>query len=135
MNAKLLAAYLRTEYRAADAIAQIGRRCAAVDALLQRLGARHGAFVTAWNPCSRRLPPGWNARMQARLRQAARRQRCVAGEGRGRGWTESHLLLAGDPRRAAVLARRFRQNAIVTVSWRGPARLRWLQHHHGAWHP
>ncbi len=45
--AGLLAAYRRTDYEAGGAVARIGRRSAAVDALLRRLGAREGAFVTA----------------------------------------------------------------------------------------
>ena len=47
MKPGLHRAYRRTEYEAAGAIARIGRRSAAVDALLARLGARQGAFVTA----------------------------------------------------------------------------------------
>ena len=121
--AALLAAYRRTEYEAAGAVARIGRRSTAVDALLRRLGAREGAFVTAWNPLSRRTPPGRNARMMKRLRGAARRLPSAEGKGSGRGWAERHLLLAADPRRVAVLARRFRQNAIVAVRVGAPARL------------
>ena len=120
---RMLAAYRRTEYAAAGAVARIGRRGAAVDAMLRHLGAREGAFVTAWNPWSRRRPSGWNARMMARLRAAARRLPFVDGEGRARGWAERHLLVAAAPRRAAVLARRFRQNAIVVVRTGAPARL------------
>lgn len=123
MTPALAAAYRRTDYEAAGAVARIGRRSAEVDALLRRLGAREGAFVTAWNPWSRRMPPGWNAHMIARLREAARRLRHTDGEGRGRGWSERHLLLAADPRRAAALARHFRQNAIVAVRVGAPARL------------
>lgn len=125
MRPGLLAAYRRTAYEAeGGAVARIGSRSAAVDALLRRLGdARQGAFVTAWNPYSRRMPRGWNERMQARLRQAARRLPRTEGWGRGHGWAEHTLLLAADPRRAAVLARRFRQNAIVAVRRGGPARL------------
>ncbi len=69
------------------------------------------------------MPAGWNARMMARLRTAARRLPSAEGEGRARGWAERHLLVAADPRRAAVLARRFRQNAIVVVRTGAPARL------------
>jgi hypothetical protein len=123
MNRRLLAAYRRTDYEAGGAVARVGRRSAAVDALLRRLGAREGAFVTAWNPWSRRMPPGWNARMTARLRQAARRLPSAEGEGRGRGWSERHLLVAADGRRAAALARRFRQNAVVVARAGTPARL------------
>ena len=119
----LLAAYRRTEYEADGAAGRVGRRSAPVDALLRRLGARQGAFVTAWNPWSRRMPAGWNARMLARLKEASRRLPSAEGEGRGRGWSERHLLLAGDPRRAAAWARRFRQNAIVVARMGAPARL------------
>lgn len=120
---RLLAAYRRTDYEADGAVARIGERSAAVDALLRRLGAREGAFVTAWNPWSRRAQAGRNARMMARLREASRRLRAAEGEGRGRGWSERHLLLAADPHRAAVLARRFRQSAMVVVRTGAPARL------------
>lgn len=119
----LLAAYRRTAYEAAGAVARVGRRDAEVDALLRRLGTRQGAFVTAWNPWSRRMPDGWNARMMARLREAARRLPAAEGEGKGRSWSERHLLLAADPRRAAALARRFRQNAMVVARTGAPARL------------
>jgi hypothetical protein len=122
-EARLRAAYRRSVYAAAAAEARISRRSPAVDALLRRLGARQGGFVTAWNPFSRRMPPGWNARMLARLRAAARRLPQAEGEGGDRRWRERHLLLAGDPRRLMVLARRFRQAAIVVVRQGAPARL------------
>ena len=61
--------------------------------------------------------------MMARLREAARRLPSAEGEGRGRNWSEHHLLLAADARRTAVLARRFRQNAILAVRTGAPARL------------
>lgn len=120
---RLLAAYRRTEYEASGAVALIGRRSAATDALLRRLGGRRGAFVTAWNPWSRRAPAGSNERMLQALRAAVRRLPAAEGEGRARGWAERHLLLAADPRRAAVLARRFRQSAMVVATVGAPARL------------
>lgn len=146
LPAALVAAYARTDYGAGEAgaaaVARIGRRSAAVDALLARAGLRQGAFVTAWNPWSRRMPRGWNERMLARLRGAARRLPVVAeGWGRGRepiprahqpperrprpadAWAERHLLVGGDPRRALALARRFRQHAIAAVRLGQPARL------------
>jgi hypothetical protein len=114
------AAYLRTEYEAAGVVVRIGRRGAAMDALLR---GRRAAFVTAWNPMSRRMPRGWNDRMMDRLRQAARGRIIAEGWGSARGWAERHLLVAGDPRALAVLARRFRQAAIVVVSPGHAARL------------
>jgi Protein of unknown function (DUF3293) len=145
LPAALGAAYARTDYDAAGAVARIGRRSAGVDALLRRLrpGGRRpcGAFVTAWNPRSRLMPRGWNERMLARLRAAAAGLPRAEGWGRaqdpipwrglrraaagppGPGWAEHHLLLAADSRRVAVLARRFGQHAIVVVRAGAPARL------------
>ncbi|MDO9499905.1 DUF3293 domain-containing protein [Falsiroseomonas sp.] len=120
-----LRAFRATAYEAAGAVARIGRRSAAVDALLARHGVAQAGFITAWNPLSRRMPQGWNHRMQARLHQSARGRLLAEGWGRAKGWAEHHLLLEGDPRRLAALARRFRQWAIVTVAPRQPARLRW----------
>lgn len=114
------AAYLRTAYEAGGVVVRIGRRSAAMDALLR---GRHAAFITAWNPMSRRRPRGWNERMLARLRQAARGRIIAEGWGSARGWAERHLLVAGDPRALAVLARRFRQAAVVAVAPGRAARL------------
>jgi len=127
MTSRLHAAYRRSPYEAAGATARIGRRSPAIDALLARLGARQGGFVGAWNPFSRRMPRGWNDRLLARLRLAARRLPQAEGWGGDASWREEHLLLAGDPRRLAVLGRRFRQNAIVVLRAGQPARLRWLR--------
>lgn len=125
MKPGLHRAYRRTDYEAAGAIARIGRRSPAVDALLARLGVREGAFVTAWNPFSRAMPWGWNDRMGQRLRDAVRHLPQAEGWGRaqGGGWAEQHVLLGADPRRIAVLARRFRQNAIMVVRRGQPGRL------------
>lgn len=126
----LLRAYRRTAYAAGGAVARIGRRSLALDALLARHGGRAGAFVGAWNPYSRLMPPGWNRRMGEALRRHARRLPHVPGEGTGQGgtaregtgrvWREEHLLVVADPRRVAVLGRRFRQAALV-VARRGQA--------------
>jgi hypothetical protein len=119
------AAYLRAEYEAAGLTLRIGVRSPAFDALLRRHRARSAAFVTAWNPFSRRMPEGWNDRMLARMRGAARGRVLAEGIGSADRWWERHLLVAGDPRWTARLARRFRQNAIVVIAPRRPAKLRW----------
>lgn len=111
-----------TVYEAAGASVRLGRRSAAVDALLK--AARQGAFIGAWNPMSRAMPRGWNDRALARLRRVAR---MPFAEGAGHAarprWSEDHLLVLGDIRRIAVLARRFRQHAILRVRLRAPSRL------------
>ena len=119
----LLRAFLATRYEAAGAVAVIGRRSAAIDALLSSSAVPRAGFITAWNPFSRRMPPGWNARLLSRLREATRGHVLAEGHGRLGRWAERHLLVAGDPRRLAVLARRFRQHAIVVVAPGRPARL------------
>lgn len=123
MRAGLRAAFARTAYEAGGITCRIGARCAAMDAFLRARRWRSAGFVTAWNPFSRRRPPGWNARMQARLRTAVRGRVLAEGWGRGRRWAEHHLLIAGDPRGLARLARRFRQHALVLVVSGRPARL------------
>lgn len=127
MRPGLRAAFLRTGYEAGGVVVRVGRRSAAMDALLRRRGVRAAGFVTAWNPFSRPMPLGWNRRLQARLGEAMRGAVLAEGWGVGRGWAEHHLLLAGDPRRIAVLARRFRQYAVVTLRPGRPARLLWLE--------
>jgi hypothetical protein len=116
MTPRLARAFAATRYEAAGIIVRLARRSAAMDALLARHGARQAGLVTAWNPRSRRMPPGWNARAMARLRQAAHGRVLADGFGRGAGWAEAHLLLAGDARWLRRLARRFRQHAIVLVA-------------------
>jgi hypothetical protein len=123
LTAEMRAAYARTAYEAGGVVARIGRRSAAMDALLRARGVRSAAFVTAWNPWSRPMPRGWNDRMLARLRQAAAGRVLAEGWGRGNGWAERHLLVAGAPRRIAALARRFRQHAVVAVAPARPARI------------
>lgn len=123
MNGALLRAFRATRYEAEGAVARIGGRSVAVDALLARHGARRAGFITAWNPYSRRMALRWNSRMQDRLRHAVRGRVIGEGWGRGRGWAEHHLLVAGHPARLRVLARRFRQHAIVIVGMRQKARL------------
>ncbi len=113
-----------TVYEAAGAEARLGRRSAAVDAQLALAGVRQGAFIGAWNPFSRAMPRRWNDRALARLRRCARMR---FTEGRGHAarppWCEHHLLMFGDLRRIVVLARRFRQHAILLVRSGAPSRL------------
>lgn len=120
-----------TRYEAAGEAIRLGRRSPGIDRLLAAAGVRHGAFVGAWNPLSRQRPRRWNDVMLARLRRLARRAGVTFHEGAGRAerpaWAEEHLLILADWRRCAVLARRFRQHAILLVRLRAPSRLRVLR--------
>jgi hypothetical protein len=121
--ARTLRAYRQTCYAVEGIAVRIGRRCAAMDGLLDRWGAREAVFITAHNPFSRLRPPGWNRRMQQRLAQAVRRRLVVPAVGSWRRWSEDHLLVVGDDRLPRRLMRRFHQNAIVIVRRGQPARL------------
>jgi hypothetical protein len=63
--------YLRTTYRVTGVDPpidiRIGEPCPALDALLEKHGVRCWAFITAWNPGSKRLDDAENRRRQARL--------------------------------------------------------------------
>ena len=79
----------------------MGRRSRAIEALL---GGRPGAFLTAWNPGSRKQPPGCNRRMNRALARHLRRLPHWRGMGQGKGeghaWAEEHFLVQAAPRRA-----------------------------------
>ena len=121
---RLARAYRLTRYQAAGTDIRIGRW--ARGALFGRLGACDATLVTAWNPRSRRMPGGWNRRMQRRLRQCLRRFTVVDAEGSLHRWHEAMLLVAGDPRPVVRLAVRFRQRAVVVLRRGRKARLRLL---------
>ncbi|MDR3532546.1 MAG: DUF3293 domain-containing protein [Rhodopila sp.] len=122
MRPSLLRAYRMTCYEVAGIQVRIGRRSSAMDACLLSYGVHEAVFITAYNPFSRPMPPGWNRRMQARLAQAVRRRPVLVASGHWRRWSEAHLVVFGDVRPARGLARRFRQNAIVIVRRGQPAR-------------
>jgi len=114
--------YLATAYEACGVTVRIGRRA---DDLLRLIGAREACFLGADNPRSRRMPLGWNRRARLRLATALRRIQTWPASGTWRGWSEAHTLAALPPPRARVLARRFRQDAIVLLRQGVPARLLW----------
>ena len=141
MDPRRLRAWRASSYEAAGAVARIGRRSAAIDALLRRMGVRAAAFVGAWNPGGRRVAAGLNRIAGRRLAEAARRLVCRAGHGGftrddrrwhhrrsesrdpTKAWREAHLLIGVPPGRAVVLARRARQGGLVLVRIGAPARL------------
>jgi uncharacterized protein DUF3293 len=122
----LLAAYRRSTYTAGNAAIRIGRRSAAMDALLCHHHAMAGVFITAWNPYSRRMPRGWNDRLQRALRGRLRRWPVFPACGGAPGWEEAHFLVLAPPGRVFRLARLFRQNAVVVVRRRRAAGLAWV---------
>jgi hypothetical protein len=109
----LIGAYKATTYIAGCIQVRIGRRSGSLGQTV--------VFLTAWNPGSHKMPEGWNRRMQVRLRSLI--PAALEGEGRFCRWHEEMLLTTIDKRRARVLARRFRQVAIVVAAPGQTARL------------
>jgi hypothetical protein len=131
----LQAAYRHTAYwveaRPQPIALRIGERSLALDRILARQRSSRWAFVTAWNPHSRSLPPWRNAAHQKQLLQALRRAGYhwlpALGEGDDPAWPPEPSVLvlgmsAGD---AMHLARRFGQNAVVVGRLKGRATLVW----------
>lgn len=102
---------------------RIGARSPAAQTLLASCHAREALLISAWNPMSRRMPERWNKRAQHRLLQGLRRFRVIPAEGRWRAWREEHVLVFGPAAPVIVLARRYRQRAVVLVRPDGSARL------------
>lgn len=109
----LLRAYRETRYAAAGITVRIGRPVPG--ALRVEIGRRTGVLLTAWNPQSRRMPEGWNRRMQWRLRARLRGFATMTAEGSLRSWHEDMVLAVGDFARLLRLARVFRQRAVVVL--------------------
>jgi hypothetical protein len=103
---------------------RIGRRCP--NLALEPLGARTAVLLTAWNPWSRRMPVGWNHRMQRALLLRLRRFRVVGAQGSLGRWHEAMFLVAGDPRPLVRLAASFRQRAVVILRRGDKARVQLL---------
>jgi hypothetical protein len=117
--------YLRTTYRVSGVTPaidiRVGEACPALDALLEAHAARCWAFITAWNPGSRKLDEADNRRRQARFEADMKQAGYVFLRGAGvpddeRGWQpEESLLVVGLKRDDAVeWGRKCGQAAVVT---------------------
>ena len=120
----LLRAYRQTGYLVAGITIRIDRRVPLV--MFAAVDSRTAVIVTAWNPMSRRMPDGWNRRMQQRLRQSLRRFVVLDAEGSLQRWREAMLLVGGDLRPVIRIAARFRQRGVVVLRRGRTATLRLL---------
>lgn len=127
VNAELLQAYLETDYVVGGTtgfVLRIGEPSQALFDMQRNHEVDCSAFVTAWNPCSRKAAPVDNHRAHAALEDLVRSRgwHAVPGAGRGRhpgnDWpAEESLLILGPTREdARILGALFRQNAVV---WAG----------------
>jgi hypothetical protein len=115
MSPHLLRAYHVSAYRAAGLSLRIGRRSVELDGLLAGMGARQAVLITACNPHSRRMPPGWNARMMSRLHAVLSRRTAYPAESGAGVWQEAQFLAACPEAWAACVGRRFGQSALVAL--------------------
>jgi predicted nucleic acid-binding protein len=116
LSPQLIAAYEQADYVVHGRFTlKVGRRSAALDALLGEAGAAGAAFVTAANPLGERRSDEENRTALAAL-EASLAYPFHRGEGRDPegGWAEPSLLVVGIPRgEAEALGRTLRQNALV----------------------
>lgn len=119
-SAAILRAYRLSRYVAGSVVAHIGSFPQGLAADRTRVTL---VLLGACNPGGRRYPDGWNARMMDRMRLALRRFHYIEAAGSLDRWSEEMLMVSIDPRQACVIARRFRQNAIVLISGRRRTRL------------
>ncbi len=136
-TAQYLQAYVDTDYLVrcdrGELPIRVGEKSRQVDQLLCRSKARSAVFITAWNPFSLKRGMHTNQQAHRRLSSVLWRWRTPYFEGEGRGdscnWTpeRSVLALRVTRRTAKRLGRRFRQNAVVLVSYGKPAELLMLR--------
>jgi len=123
LDAELIAAYQRTEYRVADGrhafVLRVEERAPLLRVCHETFDVTCSAYITAWNPRSVATPLDVNRAAMARLEQELTRAgwRWLRGEGvdpEGAWPPEPSLLVLGlDEASAVALARRYDQNALV----------------------
>jgi len=131
MSDALIEAYRTTRFVAYDSdrevVARVGEPVQEMDALLERLAARSGVFITAWNPRSVVLSPESNAAAAALLaaRVATEGFRALphCGFSADPAWRpeEGLFVLDIDFDYAVAMAADFGQNAIAAVLIGQPA--------------
>jgi len=103
---------------------RLGRRSAAIDALLDRHGATSGIFVTAWNPRSRPTSHAVNLRAHRRMARhlddAGLRRLPHEGRSLDGRWREQGFFVLDMAESAALaVAEAFGQNAVLRIGHGG----------------
>lgn len=133
---ELMTAYAATDF-AADTpvgavVLKVGSENSKLRECYKKFNTQWAAFITAWNPGSRKQPAEWNDNAHAKLiaRINAGGYRFFEGEGRDPNgvWApERSLLIFGIERHVAEeIGREFGQAAIVVVGQDGVPILVWL---------
>lgn len=115
LSPALRAAYRGSAYRVLGVELRVGRRRQEALGLLRGLGLRRAFLVTAYNPCSKKLPEALNRRAQARLLASLGSMAVAQGESGAGRWQEGQILVRGERGRVQTMLRRYRQNAILSL--------------------
>jgi len=119
LDPDLLRAYAETDYIVSDdppLVLHVAEQNDDARILLASFGVTTAAFLTAWNPGSKKLSDDENLDRQMELLSEieARRLNYLVGYGERGEWREySYLILGIDRQDASELALQFEQNAYV----------------------
>lgn len=123
INEELLEKYQQTDYIIDDdppLLVHIGEQNDGLRILFASFNVESAAFITAWNPGSKKLTLDENYDRQIDLLEDISSQRLNYFVGRGESqagdWSEDNYLILGVTRDGAIeLAQRYEQNAIVWI--------------------
>ena len=125
LDPELLAAYLETDYFISDdppLLMNIGKQNGDLQILLASFGVDQAAFITAWNPRSRKLSGDENDDRQSALLLEIEqlRHNYLVAYGERADWREySYFVMGISKENASDLAQQFEQNAYVWIDDRG----------------
>lgn len=125
LDEALQRAYQSTEYRVPEEglVLRVGVKCPEVAALHEKRGVSSSAFITAWNPQSKKLDGAANQRRNTLLASDLKALGLpfIDAEGVGAdGWRElSYLVLGATGEQAQALGYTYGQNAFVFVDSSG----------------
>ncbi|MGM0430706.1 MAG: DUF3293 domain-containing protein [Pseudomonadota bacterium] len=132
MDKELLNNYKNTDYcfmvGTETITLTIGQKNYDFDRLCERLNCNTGAFITAYNPHSQRLPEDENRRRNMQLESHLKQMSEVydfygEGQDRDKQWpAEASFMVLGLSQETAIdLAREYQQNALVWIEYQQAA--------------
>jgi hypothetical protein len=119
INGELIQAYNKTTYKVfnTEISIKVGECTPELDSLCKKHNQISWAFITAYNPYSKKFSEEENIQSHWKLCQATKNYLCFEGEGVGEdsSWTpELSLLIIGISKENAIrIGKDFKQNAII----------------------
>lgn len=115
--------YQKSLYKAGSVIVRIGHYPLH---LPNRFRKKVLVMFSAYNPGGRIKADGWNQRMMRKLKLHLSGYKYVKGYGSLRRFSEPLFMVEMNPLKAKVIARKFRQNAMVVIQYQRLSRLVFL---------